>query len=198
MSCRLILVRHAQSAPSPDLPEADWPLSKAGKRQAEDLAAVLRDHGVNALASSPYARAIATLNPFAQAAGLDIAVDADLRERNLGGWLPDLAAVEEAVRRMHADLGFCLEGGETGSACLRRFEAALVRVAAANEGACVAVGSHGGVLGHLLARIHDDLPDGFWRRIRNPHLFFLDWDGALLWRGEQPLDGSQGVLGMAG
>ncbi len=197
MNCRLILVRHAQSAPSPDLPEADWPLSETGERQAEDLVAVLRGHGVNALASSPYARAIATLDPFARGANLDIAVDADLRERDLGGWLPDLAAVEEAVRRMHADLDFSLEGGETGTACLQRFDAALVRVAAANEGACVAIGSHGGVLGHLLARIHDDLPDAFWRRIRNPHLFFLDWDGALRWRGEQTLDGSQGVRGMA-
>ncbi|MGH7735059.1 MAG: histidine phosphatase family protein, partial [Gemmatimonadales bacterium] len=99
MNCRLILVRHAQSAPSTKVPEAEWPLSEAGKRQANDLAPMLRAHGVNALASSPYARAIATLDPFARAAGLGIAVDADLRERNLGGWLPDLAAVEEAVRR---------------------------------------------------------------------------------------------------
>ena len=52
----LILVRHAQSAPDPALPERDWPLSELGRRQAADLAPVLQALGVDALASSPYIR----------------------------------------------------------------------------------------------------------------------------------------------
>ena len=189
----LILVRHARSAPDPALPERDWPLSEEGRRQAEALAPVLAELGVDALASSPFIRAVDTLRPYSEVAGLPIAVDEDLRERALGGWLSDLAEVEEAVRRMHADLEFKLEGGETGGACVARFEAALARVAAANPGRTIAVGSHGGVLGHLLARHDGGLSGEFWRRIRNPHLFVFDLQPEVRWRSERTLDGSAGV-----
>ena len=94
---------------------------------------------------------------------------------------------------MHADLDFRLEGGETGRACLARFEAALARVVAANPGRTIAVGSHGGVLGHLLARQGDRCAGAFWRRIRNPHLFFFDARGPLSWMSERAFDGSPGV-----
>jgi 2,3-bisphosphoglycerate-dependent phosphoglycerate mutase len=190
---RLILVRHARSAPDPALPERDWPLSEEGRRQTEALVPVLAELGVGALASSPYIRAVDTLRPYAQAAGLPIAIDEDLRERALGGWLADVAEVGEAVRRMHADLDFKLEGGETGRACIARFEAALARVAEAHPGGTIAVGSHGGVLGHLLARHDGDLAGEFWRRIRNPHLFVFDVEPEVRWRGERTLDGAAGV-----
>jgi len=186
----LILVRHAQSAPDPALPERDWPLSETGVRQAADLAPVLAELGVEALASSPYLRAIETLRPFAQASGLQIAVDDDLGERKLGGWMPDPADVEAAVRQMHADLDFQLEGGESGRACVARFEGALARIAAANPDRTVAVGSHGGVLSHLIARQGVALPDAFWRRIRNPHLFMFDARDGLRWVVERTFDGS--------
>jgi 2,3-bisphosphoglycerate-dependent phosphoglycerate mutase len=190
----LILVRHAQSAPDPALPERDWPLSDKGRQQAQDLAPALAELGVDALASSPYIRAIDTLRPYAEGAGLEIAVEEDLRERALGGWMPDLADVEAAVRQMHADLDFGLEGGETGRACLARVEAALARVIAANRGRTIAVGSHGGVLGHLIARQGVGLPDAFWRRIRNPHLFIFDARDALRWVDERTFDGSPRLL----
>ena len=130
----LILVRHAQSAPDPALPERAWPLSDKGRQQALDLAPALAELGVDALASSPYLCAIETLRPYAERAGLEISIDEDLRERALGGWLPDVADVEKAIRSMHADLDFQLEGGESGRACVARFDAALARVVEAHPG----------------------------------------------------------------
>jgi 2,3-bisphosphoglycerate-dependent phosphoglycerate mutase len=190
----LIMVRHAQSAPDPALPERDWPLSQRGRQQAADLAPALAELGVDALASSPYIRAIDTLRPYAEAVGLEIAVDEDLRERALGGWMPDLADVEAAVKRMHADLDFQLEGGESGHACNARVEAALARVIAAYPGRTIAVGSHGGVLGHLLARQGLPLPDEFWRGIRNPHLFVFDARETLRWVDERTFDGAPRLM----
>jgi 2,3-bisphosphoglycerate-dependent phosphoglycerate mutase len=189
----LILVRHAQSAPAPQLAERDFPLSELGRRQALELAPVLAGLGVDALASSPYVRAVDTLRPYAEQAGLAIATDDDLREKTLGAWIEDPAEVELAVRRMHADLDYCLPGGETGRACLTRFEAALARVVAANPGRTIAVGSHGGVLGHLLARRVRDLDGEFWRRIRNPHLFVFDARAEFRWMGEHTLGGAPGL-----
>ena len=190
----LILVRHAQSAPDPALPERDWPLSELGRLQAAELAPVLAELGVDTLASSPFQRAIDTLQPFADRAGLEIGIDEDLRERALGGWMPDIADIEAAVRQMHADLDFQLEGGESGRACVERFDAALARVVAASPGRTIAVGSHGGVLGHLIARQGVALPDAFWKRIRNPHLFIFDAGEGLRWIDERTFDGSPLLL----
>jgi 2,3-bisphosphoglycerate-dependent phosphoglycerate mutase len=190
----LILVRHAQSAPDPALPNRDWPLSELGRQQAADLAPVLKALGVDVLASSPFVRAVETLRPYADAAGLSIEVDEDLRERALGGWLATTEEAEEAIRRMHADLDFALEGGETGRACLARFEAALARVVAANPGRTIAAAAHGGVIGHLLAS-QAPLEGEFWRRIRNPHIFVFDARGPLKWVSERAFDGTPGVQG---
>ena len=67
----VVFVLHAQSAPSPDLPESAFPLSDEGRRQARNLAPVLESLGVTALASSPCIRAVETLRPFAKTAGRD-------------------------------------------------------------------------------------------------------------------------------
>ena len=187
----LILVRHAQSAPRPELPESEFPLSELGRQQAQALAPVLAELGVDALASSPYQRAIDTLQPYADAASLAIATDDDLRERSLGAWLESVEAVNEAIRNMHADLDFCPAGGESGRACLARYEAALARQRAANPGRTLAVGAHGGVVSHFLAAHHASLPPEFWRRIRNPHVFIFEpaSDG-YRWIGERLLEGA--------
>ncbi|HEY3798053.1 MAG TPA: histidine phosphatase family protein [Caulobacteraceae bacterium] len=191
----LILVRHAQSTPTPDAPERDWPLSERGRQQALSLAPVLAELGVDVLASSPYQRAIDTLAPYAAQAGLDTAVHEDLGERRLGGWIESVEAVDAAIARMHADPDYCLDGGETGRACTARFGAALQSVLAAHPGRTIAVGSHGGVIGHLLGATvgYDALPPAFWRSIRNPHLFVFDASDGLTWRAERTLDGQAGV-----
>ena len=184
----VVFVRHAQSAPSPDLPEPAFPLSEKGRQQARDLAPVLAELGVTALASSPFVRAVDTLRPFAEASGLPIAIDDDLRERNLSaGWLPDTAAVEAAVRRMFAEPSFALPGGESALDCIARFEAAVARVVAANPGETIAIAAHGGVLSHLIAPHQEGPPFDFWRGMRNPHLFVFDYSAQPRWVGERTL-----------
>jgi len=183
----LILVRHAQSAPSPDLEEAAFPLSERGREQALALAPVLAELGVDALGSSPYQRAIDTLQPYAEQAGLQIAVDHDLRERKLGPWLEDPEAVHDVMRRMHADPDFAPPGGETSRGAVARFEAALGRLIATNPGRTLAVGSHGGIISHFLAPRGPDLPPEFWRRIRNPHVFIFEIADDYRWTGERTL-----------
>ncbi len=79
----IFLVRHAASIASKDIPEADWPLSPAGVRQAQHLAEALQPLQIDVVFSSPYVRAKATVEPFAQTAGLRVQVMAELRERKV-------------------------------------------------------------------------------------------------------------------
>ena len=185
----VVFVRHAQSAPSAELPEADWPLSEKGQAQAQALVPVLGALGVDALVSSPFLRTRETLRPFAETSGLSLRVDEDLRERKLtGGWLPDIAAVEAAVRRMFAEPAFAFPGGESALACIARFEKAVGRVVAAHPDRVVAVASHGGVLSHFMAGHHGGPPFDFWRAMLTPHIFVFDCSGPPRWIGEQTLE----------
>src|SRR5262245_43542221 len=79
----IFLLRHAESIARPDSAEADWPRSPAGVRQAQHLAIALQPLQIDAVLVSPYARAKATVEPFAQNAGLSVQVIAELRERKL-------------------------------------------------------------------------------------------------------------------
>lgn len=79
----LVLVRHATAGR-----RAAWagdddarPLDDGGVRQAQALARVLPLYGVRRLVSAPLERCVATLRPYADAAGLPVALDDALSAR---------------------------------------------------------------------------------------------------------------------
>jgi 8-oxo-dGTP diphosphatase len=76
------LVRHAKAGD-----RADWqgddrlrPLSKPGRRQAEDLVSLLEDAQIAAVLSSPYRRCIETVEPLARHLGLAVQTEDELAE----------------------------------------------------------------------------------------------------------------------
>lgn len=172
----IYLVRHAESAPSPQVPEPDWPLSARGVAQAEALVPVLRGLGARAIYASPYCRAIATVEPFAAALGLTVsAVDA-LRERSLGGLFPD-ADLPAIFQRCWAEPAFAPPGGESNAACAQRVAAALAELAARHAGEAIVVASHGNALALFLGTIDASIGIAYWRAMRNPDLFCVVYDG---------------------
>ena len=84
-------------------------MSKAGRHQAEALAAILADAGVTALVSSPSVRCRQTLEPAAERLGLDVATDAALDE---GARLKD--ALRLVSSHLDADVAFCSHGDVLG------------------------------------------------------------------------------------
>ena len=75
----LYLIRHAESTGQ----QPDAALSDLGKKQAQDMVARLRDLSPDGAISSPYVRAVETIQPYCDSAGLDIQTDLDLAERQL-------------------------------------------------------------------------------------------------------------------
>jgi 2,3-bisphosphoglycerate-dependent phosphoglycerate mutase len=88
----IVLVRHAVSVPrtadGPD--EVARPLSPRGLRQARELVPVLTDPRPAAVWSSPYRRAIQTVQPTAAALGLPVQT-----HRELGEWDDGLAYTDD-------------------------------------------------------------------------------------------------------
>ena len=184
MPCRLILVRHASALPNKDQPEADWPLSDEGRRQAEMLAAELVSLDVTALWSSPYPRAVATIEPYALQRGIGIERDHDLRERHFSPvWIDDF---EVPLRRAFDDLSFSMPGGESGHECRERVVAALTRIARIHEGETVAVATHGNAIALVLGLLDPSIDFAFWKSIKNPDLFTIEWEDGFRWLRDTP------------
>ena len=69
-----LLVRHARAGSRKgwEGPDIERPLSKKGRRQADGLVEMLEAAGVKRIVSSPYVRCTQTVEPLAEALGLEI------------------------------------------------------------------------------------------------------------------------------
>ena len=179
----IYLVRHAQSQPSADVDEPQWPLSERGSEQARALVPAMRSLGIATLYSSPYPRAIHTLAPLAEALGKPLIVEHALHERvlsrrNLGDqWWP-------TIERYWRDPDFALDDGESNRACTRRMRDAIDRLAARHLGETLALASHGNAIALYLGTIDPGFGFEQWRAMRNPDLFCIRYqDGCASWDG---------------
>jgi 2,3-bisphosphoglycerate-dependent phosphoglycerate mutase len=162
----MILIRHAQSAG----PAPDSELTPEGTEQATALSERLSELGVDGAFSSPYRRALATIVPYAERAGLEVTVLNDLHERILS---PDPAEDWLAhIARSFADVDYKLHGGESLRDTRRRALQAIEVIAASDHAVAAAV-SHGNLMASVFRSLDEDFGFSQWRSLRNPDLFEL-------------------------
>jgi 2,3-bisphosphoglycerate-dependent phosphoglycerate mutase len=164
MQSTVIFVRHCES--SGQAPDA--PLTVKGFADARDLAQRLASLGIDAIYSSPYARAVQTIEPFAATRNLPIFIEPRVRERLLSAqplddWL-------DHIRLSFEDFDHRAPGGETMREAQARGLAALQRIC--DDGATnAAVVSHGNLLCSLLNRLDRRFGFDAWRAMPNPALY---------------------------
>ena len=167
----IYFVRHGDALPDQDevvLGDYDaQALSDLGRRQAQALATRMALYKPTAIYSSPVGRAVQTARPTAEALGLEITLDADLREVELGEIGPDVATDDPAEvskllrRRLREIANIAVSGGKWSaipgsepSAQLRaRVVAAVARIHQRHPGERVAVFSHGGAINAYFAEL---------------------------------------------
>jgi 8-oxo-dGTP diphosphatase len=106
----LVLVRHAHA-----VARGDWrgahdtarPLDPLGRERAEQLGSVLTAYGVTRVVSSPSARCVDTVTPYAIAAGVRLRTRRGLSEEGF----------EAAPEKCHRHLARLLERGEPSLLC---------------------------------------------------------------------------------
>ena len=175
MATTLYLLRHAESQPDQSIPEADWPLSELGRRQALDLVPRLQRLAVDAIYSSPFPRAIDTVRPFASQTGLPIHMHQDLRERKLAADnLPDFRGV---IRQTWQNFGFAPPGGESNAACQERIVAVVESLAKQHQDSTLLTVSHGNAIALYLNRADPAFGFDQWEAMRNPDVFKITVSG---------------------
>ncbi len=174
----LVLVRHAVSVtPTLDGPdEHHRPLTKAGHEQAVALAAPLVGFGVSQVVSSPYLRAIQTIEPTAQALGLPICHRDDLREWRSGldptpGWQ---AHYEQRWNQPDLAIG----AGETLTDLTHRAgNAVRDLVASVSSTTTILAATHGTWIARGLLALGLSIDCAFWLSMPTPAIYKLGFDG---------------------
>ena len=193
-STSMLLIRHADSSPSRNSPESDWPLSDLGRRQAATLADSLAGTEIAAVASSPYLRALDTVRPLADRSGRSVAVRDDLRERKLCDSLRDDWL--DLLRKAWDDFAFALPDCESGCACQRRVRKCLADLAQEHEGLTIAVCSHGNAIGLFLNSIDPSFGFRQWAGMTTPDMFRIVWQGGRPeWKRQEPRTGAEPDIG---
>jgi 2,3-bisphosphoglycerate-dependent phosphoglycerate mutase len=162
------LVRHAQSANTPD--ERNRPLTEQGLRDSNMLARFLK-FDYDAVYSSPYRRAIQTVEPLASRAGKSIQLVEDLRERNLAAGEVDF---DEAALRTWKDFNHAYPGGESNLEAQTRGVAALELLMQVNRGKHIVVSTHGTLMSLIMNRYSPKEYDyKFWQKLDMPDVYLL-------------------------
>ncbi|MDX2038534.1 MAG: histidine phosphatase family protein [Isosphaeraceae bacterium] len=156
MTTIVYLVRHGATAANLDVPYRlqgrglDLPLDAAGRSQAEAASRALAIAGVEvaAVVASPLLRSRETAEIIAEPRGLEVVVESDLIEADLGRWenltWDQAQALDpEHHDRFHAAPGTVpYPGGESFLDVQRRVTPALARTAAAYAGRSIVVIGH--------------------------------------------------------
>jgi broad specificity phosphatase PhoE len=165
----LTLIRHGETSANTEgvwHGSTDTPLSERGYRQAASVAEYLREvHAdISALYASPLSRTHDTARAIAHRLELEIRLDPELVEFDLGSWegktYKELFEVQELWTHMKRDEHFRPHGGESPRAVTDRLAGALRRIHDTHPGERIVVVTHGGALSMVLA----ELIEGDYRR----------------------------------
>lgn len=173
METNIYFVRHAHSTYTPD--ELRRPLSERGFTDAEQVAKLLKNENIDIVLSSPYNRALQTVEGVAKQINTEIILDEGFKERKLAE-----ASVEDfdtAISRVWKDPNFSWEGGESNIVAQKRGVNALLKVFTAHEGKNIVIGTHGNIMVLIMNYFNDAYDFDFWKALQMPDIYKLTFEG---------------------
>lgn len=162
----LIVVRHCEAAGQ----DREAPLTADGLAQTEQLTKffINRNDSVSKIISSPYKRALQTIQPLAQYLQKNIIKDERLSERVLSpipldNWM-------ELLEKSFENLDFSIEGGESNRQAFQRV-APLIRRELESEESTVVFVTHGNLMTCILKYFDPRIGFQDWKSLSNPDVF---------------------------
>jgi 2,3-bisphosphoglycerate-dependent phosphoglycerate mutase len=176
MRTEIYMVRHAHSNYSAD--DYGRGLSEKGRRDAELVTGLLLKEKIDVIFSSPYRRAIETVEGTAASLGLNINIEENFRERELSkDYIDDF---ESAVKKLWDEPEFAFPGGESNVEAAKRGVKALINLIDKYQGNRAAVGSHGNIMAIIMNHFDKSYDYGFWKGMSMPDIYRLSFEKAEL------------------
>jgi 2,3-bisphosphoglycerate-dependent phosphoglycerate mutase len=148
----------------------DASLTQVGKKQAESLADFFKDIKIDRILSSPFLRAIQSIEPLSTKENITIEIEERLSERLLS--TRDLPDWYEKLQATFIDLDLTFDGGESSKEAMNRI-VNVVEEAFARDVANTVIVSHGNIISLLLKHYHKNVDFQCWKNLSNPDVFLL-------------------------
>ncbi|WIV20950.1 histidine phosphatase family protein [Paenibacillus polygoni] len=154
-------------------------LTEKGLEYARCVANVFSGIKVDLVASSPYRRAIQTVQYVAEQKGLSIVEYENLRERLIKGPLYEekWEVVLEAIKTSFDDKDYALDGGESTKQAQKRSIPVLELLLKQYAGKHVVMGTNGNIMTLMMNYYDSNYGFSFWKQTTMPdiyHLIFRD------------------------
>ncbi|UPM52904.1 histidine phosphatase family protein [Gottfriedia acidiceleris] len=182
MEKEIYLVRHCEAEGQPF--EAN--LTKRGLTQAKHLSEFFSKIKIDQIISSPFLRAIQSIEPTSNEKKIDIVLDERLSERKLSSidlpdWLEKLEATFE-------DLELKFDGGESSQEATNRAMSVIDEIIKSENQITIVV-THGNLMSLILKQFNIEFGFENWKSLRNPDLYLLkyknnEFDFERLWQVE--------------
>ncbi|HHK5550072.1 histidine phosphatase family protein [Bacillus anthracis] len=167
----IYFVRHAHSTYTKE--ERERPLSEKGQLDAENVTSLLKDAHIDVVISSPYKRAIQTVQGIANTYNASIEIEEDLRERLLSS--EPVADFNDAIENVWEDWSFAYEGGESNDVAQRRAVICMQNILKKYKDKNIVIGIHGNIMVLLMNYFDSKYDFQFWKTIRMPDIFKLNF-----------------------
>ncbi|WP_201003918.1 histidine phosphatase family protein [Paenibacillus glycanilyticus] len=187
MNTIIYMVRHAES-PYNEGTERTRGLTAKGKDDVEKVTEILKEEGIDVVISSPYSRAILSIEGLALNVGLEIEIFEDLRERHFASEvIEDLMSV---IHEKFYDFDYCLPGGESNYECQNRSVSVIKKLLKERSGKKIAIGTHGLVMTLMMNYFDSSYGLDFLNQLEKPDIYKLSFENLELkevtkmWNGD--------------
>ena len=170
---KLYLVRHAHSVYTPD--ELKRPLSERGRQDARHVTELLMKECIDIICSSPYKRAVETVEGIAYHTGQEIKLVQDMKERTLSS--KPLENFDEAISIVWGDPAYSFEGGESNLTAQKRGVQGIFKIVEEYNGKNVVIGTHGNIMVLIMNHFDEKYDVGFWKELEMPDIYCLTFNG---------------------
>ncbi|KEK25218.1 histidine phosphatase family protein [Bacillus gaemokensis] len=168
---KLILVRHCSATGQ----EQEAELTTLGKEQANNLAKFLINNNlqIQSIISSPFTRAIQSIEPFALQTKLPIKKDERLTERILSS-----VPMEDWLHKLEytfTNIDIAFSGGESTKQAMNR-ATSLIQDILQQEHQVTLLVTHGNLLAIILKYFDDRIGFQEWKNLSNPDVYEITID----------------------
>jgi len=172
MKTNIYFVRHAHSTYTPD--ELGRPLSERGFSEAKMVRELLLKVKIDYVVSSPYNRAIQTVEGVAKSLNQEIVIEENFKERVLSK--KPIEDFNQAITEVWNDFNLSWDGGESNITAQTRGIDALKKILKDYGGKNVVIGTHGNIMVLIMNYFDQKYDYNFWNKLGMPDIYQLTFE----------------------